>query len=301
KDLMFLIGRYGTAADIYFGTDHSAVTNAVKEPAASAEYKVTLRDPNNIYSPVLEDNTTYYWRVDTVLADSSIVTGDVWSFTVGLPPDPGPVTVFYPIDDATINSAYPDNNWGSNESIRVTVNQRYCFFKFDITGFDGGVRNAVFRVKSWDNGFADLIAHPVTGDWQEETLTWNLSQDLVWGDAVDTVGPIDAQSWYEVDVNSIITGNGEFTIGLKTTATGATNRVYTKESSYSPMLILTPYVGDPDINGDGDVDYGDFAVISAYFDKECTPPEWCEGADLNINGWVDPNDVRVLAESWIGI
>ena len=67
------------------------------------------------------------------------------------------------------------------------------------------------------------------------------------------------------------------------------------------MLILTPYVGDPDINGDGDVDYGDFAVISAYFDKECTPPEWCEGADLNINGWVDPNDVRVLAESWIGI
>ena len=224
KDLMFLIGRYGTAADIYFGTDHSAVTNAVKEPAASAEYKVTLRDPNNIYSPVLEDNTTYYWRVDTVLADSSIVTGDVWSFTVGLPPDPGPVTVFYPIDDATINSAYPDNNWGSNESIRVTVNQRYCFFKFDITGFDGGVRNAVFRVKSWDNGFADLIAHPVTGDWQEETLTWNLSQDLVWGDAVDTVGPIDAQSWYEVDVNSIITGNGEFTIGLKTTATGATNR-----------------------------------------------------------------------------
>lgn len=57
----------------------------------------------------------------------------------------------------------------------------------------------------------------------------------------------------------------------------------------------------PDINDDGDVDYGDFAVISAHFGEGCSEPDWCVGADLNMSGSVDPNDVRGLGRSWVGL
>jgi hypothetical protein len=57
----------------------------------------------------------------------------------------------------------------------------------------------------------------------------------------------------------------------------------------------------PDINGDSGVDYGDFSVISAHFMAGCAAPGWCDGADLNISGAVDPNDVIILGESWIGL
>ena len=43
----------------------------------------------------------------------------------------------------------------------------------------------------------------------------------------------------------------------------------------------------------------DFAVISAHFMAECVGPLWCGGADMNISGSVDPNDVKTIAHSWL--
>lgn len=57
----------------------------------------------------------------------------------------------------------------------------------------------------------------------------------------------------------------------------------------------------PDINDDGKINYEDFAIISLHFGEECTPPGWCQGADLNISGWVDPNDIRALTQGWVGL
>ena len=57
----------------------------------------------------------------------------------------------------------------------------------------------------------------------------------------------------------------------------------------------------PDIGGGSGIDYEDFAVISLHFMEICFAPEWCDGADLNVSGSVDPNDVRILGESWFGL
>ncbi|MCK5174901.1 MAG: hypothetical protein KAR47_16015, partial [Planctomycetes bacterium] len=57
----------------------------------------------------------------------------------------------------------------------------------------------------------------------------------------------------------------------------------------------------PDIAGGVGIDYADFAVISLHFMEACFSPGWCDGADLNVSGAVDPNDVRILGESWLGL
>ncbi len=56
---------------VYFGT---STTNLTLQTTTSQEQNVfTL--------PTLNDGTTYYWRVDAVMTDNSVVTGDMWSFS----------------------------------------------------------------------------------------------------------------------------------------------------------------------------------------------------------------------------
>ena len=79
RELIFLIGREGVLADVYFGTSYDAVEDATVD---SAEYQGRLPDPQNIYSPGrLQPGTSYYWRIDTILADDQVVKGPIWNFT----------------------------------------------------------------------------------------------------------------------------------------------------------------------------------------------------------------------------
>lgn len=51
--------------------------------------------------PTLQPNQTYYWRVDEILEDNSVVTGVVWSFqTVKTMPDFNPPIGYQPVDTA---------------------------------------------------------------------------------------------------------------------------------------------------------------------------------------------------------
>jgi hypothetical protein len=76
-----LTWRAGLAAlkhQVYFGDNRDAVA------AGSAEVdKGLVSDPN--YAPgVLQPLTTYYWRVDEILATGGTATGPVWTFTTFL-------------------------------------------------------------------------------------------------------------------------------------------------------------------------------------------------------------------------
>ncbi len=71
RELIYLIGYKGTSASIYLGTS-----------ANNLQFIAAKPDPQNIVDPgTLLAGTTYYWRADSVLADSSVVAGEVWSFT----------------------------------------------------------------------------------------------------------------------------------------------------------------------------------------------------------------------------
>jgi len=57
---------------VYFGTK-------IDELPLLAEVQI----PNYGELPELEEGAKYYWRVDEVWADGTVITGDVWSFTTG--------------------------------------------------------------------------------------------------------------------------------------------------------------------------------------------------------------------------
>ena len=65
--------------DIYFGTDRTAVENAA--PSTKDIYKGRRIKTDSVWTAEgLDSMLTYYWRVDSVRADGSIIKGSVWSF-----------------------------------------------------------------------------------------------------------------------------------------------------------------------------------------------------------------------------
>ena len=76
-DLEWTQGASATSYNVYLGTDYNTVLNAT---TASDEYQGAVS--GTTYTPTLQVNRTYYWRIDTVTPGSTIA-GTIWSFTTG--------------------------------------------------------------------------------------------------------------------------------------------------------------------------------------------------------------------------
>ena len=77
--LMWRPAYTATTHQIYFGTGQDAVKNA---GAKSPEYKGEFKGEGNVFTlPKLAAGQTYWWRVDAVMPDGSVVPGDLWGFT----------------------------------------------------------------------------------------------------------------------------------------------------------------------------------------------------------------------------
>ena len=87
--LQWSAGSGAVQHDVYFGTDHAAVANGTTASPAYVGRQAGLTvDPGT-----LAELTTYYWRIDEVQADLSVVRGWVWEFSTVTPPPPPPSLV----------------------------------------------------------------------------------------------------------------------------------------------------------------------------------------------------------------
>jgi hypothetical protein len=71
---------YGDHYQVYVGTDFDSVDTANE----TTEGVLTATAPTTAFSVEgLQENTTYYWRVDTVSLTQGTVQGPVWTFQTG--------------------------------------------------------------------------------------------------------------------------------------------------------------------------------------------------------------------------
>jgi hypothetical protein len=157
-DLMYLIGLGGVRANIYLGTSSN-----------NLEFVATQDDPHNIVEfagdPGLEENQHYYWRVDTELADGSVVMGEVWSFdTVGMIPM---------ISKTVSKSAYWDpatNNYGTVTSytynnVGISFDRYAILYSADSYQSTEGFRLTVYyTIGLLDDGAANHFSFGLISD-----------------------------------------------------------------------------------------------------------------------------------------
>lgn len=75
------------------------------------------------------------------------------------------------------------------------------------------------------------------------------------------------------------------------------------DNVFEPNLACTlvfHHVRTRDFNGDTTVDFFDYAMLASHWQvTDCNDPDWCQGADLDISGSVDVNDLMLFCEFWL--
>jgi hypothetical protein len=146
-DLMYLIGLDGVSANIYFG----------KSPYALS-FLTSKTDPENIVTlsdyTTLNNETTYYWRVDTVLTDGTVITGDVWSFETDMEEE------ILPWTSSSIVGAYWEEDAESGDLVFINdgtlYTRRAIAYSSDTYQSDTGFRLTVYYTAG---SIADVTAH----------------------------------------------------------------------------------------------------------------------------------------------
>lgn len=149
----------------------------------------------------------------------------------------------------------------------------------------------------WNYGVLSARGPEVGEDWSGSHLPAAGDEAVVWRWEVDANGfdlytgstGIQAGDWFIIDYNAI--GVGDCNVGF-----------YDHNISWDiPIYNITfSHVRTRDFNNDTKVDFGDFGILASYWQrKDCHIPSWCNGADLDINGSVDCNDLMLFSDYWL--
>jgi len=185
-------------------------------------------------------NTTYNYYV-LAFDPTGNTSGSSNIVTITTPPPPVTL-VFTPAADTYVQSDVPTTNFGSAVQI-VADNSpvRNVLLKFGVSAV--GTRQVVsakLRLFCEDGSSVGGAFYKVADNtWNEGTVTWNTAPaaDTV---SFTTLGAVVAGNWYEVDVSSLVTGDGTFS--LKMVSTSTDGAYYTSKegaAGFAPQLILT--------------------------------------------------------------
>jgi hypothetical protein len=116
-ELSWISGAYAQQHIVYFGNDPEQM-----------EAIIGTKEPLTNELSALKRDRDYYWRVDEVQAEGSVVTGDVWMFNTGR------LRGFWPLDEGLGQTAYDAS---PNQSDGVITNADPQQWTADGLYFDG--------------------------------------------------------------------------------------------------------------------------------------------------------------------
>jgi hypothetical protein len=152
----------------------------------------------------------------------------------------GSAQTFGPAQDTFVRANYPTENNGSAGTLRTFKDgsrETHSYLRFSVTGLSGPATSATLRFFVKDGSSAGAALYRVSDtSWSESVITWNTRPPL--GSFITNFAAGPANTWVEIDVSSIVTGNGGFSFaatGLSTDAAWFSS----KEGTDPPQLVVT--------------------------------------------------------------
>jgi hypothetical protein len=205
---------------------------------------------------VLRDGVAIGTTTTTSFSDPSVTSGLTYTYAVvaydnAFNPStttPGvavtvPLTTtltFVPDADATIRSDLPANNYGAAATVVTDGSPIKDFLiRFTVTGVGARtVTSAKLRLTCTDSSPYGGTFAVVASTWAENTVTWSTAPAS--GSTVTTLGKVVAGSVYEVDVSSLIHGDGTYTLRISSAnADGADYASREGVLTSRPGLVVT--------------------------------------------------------------
>ena len=182
-------------------------------------------------------NYTYY----VTATDASGLTSRASNTISQLTPVPPNTLVFTPTDDTYIESGSPTTNFGASRQLLVDNSPvRNMLLKFTVSGVNRqeiiSAKLRLYCLQGSGNGGAFHRVSDTT--WSEDSVNWNTapaSDPAI----VDTLGSVSAGHWYEVDVTSLVTGDG--TYSLRATSSSTDGAYYSSKegtAGFAPQLLI---------------------------------------------------------------
>ena len=147
---------------------------------------------------------------------------------------------FAPIDDAYIASGSPSTNYASVTSLQVDNSPiKHILIKFTVSGLSGKqVSSAKLRFYNVDPSSKGGDFYPVSDNsWQEGTVTW-ANAPAAQTNLLASLGSVSPGNWYEVDLTSLITGDGTYSLRISSTSSDGAD-YSSKEGANPPQLVIT--------------------------------------------------------------
>jgi acid phosphatase type 7 len=175
-----------------------------------------------------------------------------------------PITL-NPDQDAYVKRLAPYANFGDDQILRVDGggNPEEAFLRFTVASASGTIQSARLRLYTGGNSTANGPAIFTTdASWSEKDITWN-NRPAHGSDGLDNKDQMDATTWVEYDVSSVVTGPGTFDFVLAADSDDATE-FSAREGTHAPELVIalntdqvaptsTPSTADVILVGAGDI------------------------------------------------
>jgi hypothetical protein len=197
--------------------------------SATSSYQDTSASPNTTYSYTVD-------AFDGATNHSAQSAPPATATTPDAPPGP-PIVTFTPSDDTQVNESAPTTNYGSQTTLRIDGSPLiHSYLKFHVTGLTSSVTRATLRVFANSSSSTGYDARGATDTaWSESTLTF--ASQPGFGSVVGSSGAFTSGAYIDVDVTSLITGNGTFTL-VMTGPGGTAVSFASSESANAPQLVV---------------------------------------------------------------
>lgn len=194
-------------------------------------------DPNTLsYSDItLAPSTSYSYRVDAfdgsanhsaLSAARSATTQSTATYT------------FNPVADAYVAGDFTGTNYGRSATLKADASPDYhSYLRFDVGDLDGTITKATLRLYTTSSSTTGYQVKQVANQgWEEGTI--NYSNGPAVGTTIGSSGSFASGNWTNVDVTSLITGNGVYDLALTTTSSTIMNFNSRDAGSNRPELVI---------------------------------------------------------------
>jgi hypothetical protein len=186
-----------------------------------------------------------------------------------LPEDALPVASnamrFFAEADAHVQEAKPSTNFGGAALLEVDGSPRSeTYLRFAVMGLTRPVVSAKLRVFNTNPSSHGPAVYAAGATWNEHGVTW-ANRPARKGSAVVTAGPVPLDTWVELDVTPLVSGNGTVSLALVPTGTDGADFRSREAGSRAPELVVTLASGGTPLPG-GTFTVG--PVADAYTDSD---------------------------------
>jgi len=195
-DPSWTAGSGATSHDVYFGVDSTPDSTEFQGNQGGTIF----------YPGALDNDTTYYWRIDEVNAYGT-TTGTVWSFTTVAA---GPSTL-YPNNDCTVRGT---TNYNASDPFGLFVKNATDVSYIEFTTGGATATSAILQIHNDDPDLTanwDIVVKGAQYSFNEATFT---GTDTSGWTTVGTIQDVMAVDFYTLDITTFYNNNLNQTITL---------------------------------------------------------------------------------------